>query len=126
MHQQFVGSESQHSIDLRIALFVQFISIPLRLTRSSTVLLPIHPAASILGHIGIANLLCKIGSSTTPYTGLAVEYNLFIGRGLAETKAVLKLILGKKQGIWLRFDGEIDGGGDVAGGVLGRLTDVWF
>ena len=40
--------------------------------------------------------------------------------------AVFELFFGQEQGVGLGFDGEVDGGGDVAGGKLGGFADVWM
>lgn len=61
---------------------------------------------------------------TTPHPTLAVEDNLFIGRGFLESESILELVGWEHHGVGLGLDGDVDCVGDVAGGVLGGLADI--
>ena len=91
----------------------------------TSVLLPVQPAASVLCHVLIAHLLRQLCGSTTPDTTLAVEDDLLVSAGLLEAESIFELVCREEHGVWLGFDGDIDGGGDVARAVFGWLTDVW-
>ena len=66
----------------------------------STVLLPVQPTALIFAYILIADLLGQLGSRATSDARLAIEDELFVGRGFREAELVLKLMRWHEQSIW--------------------------
>jgi hypothetical protein len=86
----------------------------LRLARLPTILLPIHPAPFILRNILIPNLLRQRRGRRAPDARFAVENQLFVHRGFAETEAVLELFFGQEHGVGLRFYRDVERAGDEA------------
>jgi hypothetical protein len=92
----------------------QFSSTTLRLTSLPAILLPIHPAPLILRNVLITHLLRQRRSRRAPDARFAVENQLFVHRGFAETEAVLELFFGQEHGVGLRFYRDVERAGDEA------------
>jgi hypothetical protein len=96
----------------------------LRLITLPSILLPIHPTPLILRNTLITHLSRQFRRRGAPHACPAVKHQLLIGFGLAETKAVFKLVGRQEQGIRLRFHRDVDRAGDEAFLVFGGFADV--
>lgn len=89
-----------------------------------TLLTPLQPTPPILTHVLIANLPCQLSRRTTPNTSFTIKHKLLICGGLFETKFIFKFVGGHEKGVWSGTDGDVDGGGDVAGFEFGGFAYV--
>lgn len=96
-----------------------------RLTRGPTLLFPIQPAASVLADVLIPVLLCQLRGRATPHAAAAVEDDLLVRGRLLEAELVPEFFGGEEVGVRGGLDGDVDGGGDVAGLVFVGFADVW-
>jgi hypothetical protein len=96
-----------------------------RLASLTTVVLPIHPTALVLGNILIPILPCQVSRSRAPHARFAIEHQLLIHRRLAEAEAILELGFVQEHGVGLGLDWDVDRAGDETSLVLGGLADVW-
>lgn len=89
-----------------------------------TLLTPLQPTPSILTNVLITNLPCQFRRRRTSNTRFAVKHQLLICSGLFKPEFVFELVGGHEEGVWSGADGNVDGGGDVAGFEFGGFADV--
>ena len=102
-------------------------SFPLRYLISltpPTLLTPLQPTPSILTNVLITNLPCQFRRRRTSNTSFAVKHQLLICSGLFKPEFVFELVGGHEEGVWSGADGDVDGGGDVAGFEFGGFADI--